>query len=111
MAADPRSPRWAPAPAVAWETVPDGGAVVMALTTGVPLLLSPSGGLIWDVLLGHRTPAEDLGAHPPAPLTAEEVAAGVAELVGLEAQDLAGDVRAFLQMLAGHGVVVTLPGG
>ena len=97
---------WALAPDIAWARIVGGQAVVMTLEAGQPLLLSASGDGIWDVLVGGRTPADDLVADPPAPLSTTEVTVQVAEAFGLAPADVAADVHTFLEMLEAHGILV-----
>ncbi|GAA3783816.1 hypothetical protein GCM10022241_06180 [Micrococcus endophyticus] len=105
-----RGSAWAVAPGVAWALTDGGGAAVMHLAHGVPLLLSPTGHAVWDVLVGGRTPEDDLTAAPPSPLSEEAVAAETAAAFGLAPEDVAADVGAFLAMLEQHGVVVRVGG-
>lgn len=109
MAADSAHPVWGLSPEVAWARTPAGDAVVMALDEGHPLLLSASGAVVWDVLMQDRTPEDDLTADPPAPLPESGVAAQVAEAFGLSPAEVGADVRAFLEMLESHGVLVRIP--
>ena len=97
---------WALAPDIAWARTADGQAAVMTLEAGQPLLLSASGDVIWDVLLGGRTPEDDLAADPPAPLSASDVTVQVADAFGLAPAGVAADVHVFLEMLEAHGVLV-----
>ncbi|MFL0425460.1 PqqD family protein [Micrococcus luteus] len=97
---------WTLAPDIAWARTPSGQAAVMTLEAGQPLLLSTSGGVIWDALVGGRTPEDDLVADPPVPLSTTDVTAQVAEAFGLEPADVAADVHAFLEMLEAHGILV-----
>ena len=96
---------WALAPGIAWARIAGGQAAVMTLEAGQPLLLSTSGDVIWDVLVGGRTPEDDLVADPPAPLSTTDVTAQVADAFGLDPADVAADVHAFLEMLEAHGVL------
>ena len=88
----------------AWTRAKDGGAVVVDMTVGRPLALSPSGTAVWEALVGGLEPEEDL-AGAPGPRSAEALAAEVAAAYGLTGADVADDVAAFLTMLARHGVV------
>lgn len=97
---------WALAPDIAWALTDGGDAAVMHLEHGVPLLLSPTGHAVWDVLVGGRTPEDDLTADPPAPLSASDVTVQVADAFGLAPADVAADVHVFLEMLEAHGVLV-----
>lgn len=97
---------WTLAPDIAWARTPGGQAAVMTLKAGQPLLLSTSGDVIWDVLVGGRTPQDDLAADPPAPLSTTDVTVQVADAFELAPADVAPDVHAFLEMLEAHGVVV-----
>lgn len=97
---------WALAPDIAWARIAGGQAVVMTLEAGQPLLLSASGDVIWDVLVGGRTPDDDLVADPPTPLSTTTITVQVAEAFGLDPADVAADVHAFLEMLEAHGVLV-----
>ena len=97
---------WALAPDIAWARTAGGLAAVMTLDAGQPLLLSASGDVIWDVLVGGRTPEDDLVADPPAALPAGDVAVQVADAFSLAPSDVAADVHAFLEMLEAHGVLV-----
>ena len=97
---------WALAADIAWARTPGGQAAVMTLEAGQPLLLSTSGDVIWDVVVGGRTPEDDLLAHPPTPLSTTDVTAQVADAFGLAPADVAADVHAFLEMLEAHGVLV-----
>ena len=99
---------WALAPDIAWARTADGQAAVMTLEAGQPLLLSASGDVIWDVLVGGRTPEDDLVADPPVPLSTTDVTVQVAEAFGLAPADVAADVHAFLEMLEAHGVLVRM---
>ena len=96
---------WALAPDIAWARTAGGQAVVMTLEAGQPLLLGASGDVIWDVLVGGRTPEDDLVADPPVPLSTTDVTVQVAEAFGLAPADVAADVHAFLEMLEAHGVL------
>lgn len=97
---------WALAPDIAWARTPGGQAAVMTLEAGQPLVLGASGDVIWDVLVGGRTPEDDLVADPPAPLSTTDVTVQVAEAFGLAPADVAADVHAFLEMLEAHGILV-----
>ena len=97
---------WAISPDIAWARTAGGQAVVMTLEAGQPLLLSASGDVIWDVLVGGRTPDDDLVADPPTPLSTTTITVQVAEAFGLDPADVAADVHAFLEMLEAHGVLV-----
>ena len=97
---------WALAPDIGWARTAGGQAAVMMLDAGQPLLLSASGDVIWDVLVGGRTPEDDLVADPPAPLPTSDVTVQVADAFGLAPADVAADVHAFLEMLEAHGVLV-----
>lgn len=97
---------WALAPDIAWARIAGDQAAVMTLEAGQPLLLSTSGDVIWNVLVGGRTPEDDLVADPPAPLSASDVTVQVADAFGLAPADVAVDVHAFLEMLEAHGVLV-----
>ena len=99
---------WALAPDIAWARTAGGQAAVMTLEAGQPLLLSPTGHAVWDVLVGGRTPQDDLAADPPAPLATTDVTVQVAEAFGLAPADVAADVHTFLEMLEAHGVLVRL---
>lgn len=99
---------WALAPDIAWARTADGQAAVMTLEAGQPLLLSASGHVIWDVLVGGRTPKDNLVADPPAPLSTTDVTVQVAEAFGLAPADVGADVHAFLDMLEAHGVLVRM---
>ena len=97
---------WALAPDIAWACTAGGQAAVMTLEAGQPLLLSASGDVIWEVLVGGRTPEDDLIADPPVPLSTTDVTVQVAEAFGLAPADVAADVHAFLEMLEAHGILV-----
>ena len=97
---------WALAPDIAWARTAGGQTAVMTLEAGQPLLLSASGDVIWDVLVGGRTPDDDLVADPPTPLSTTTITVQVAEAFGLDPADVAADVHAFLEMLEAHGVLV-----
>ena len=97
---------WALAPDIAWARIAGDQAAVMTLEAGQPLLLSTSGDVIWDVLVGGRTPDDDLVADPPTPLSTTTITVQVAEAFGLDPADVAADVHAFLEMLEAHGVLV-----
>ena len=97
---------WAISPDIAWARTAGGQAAVMTLEAGQPLLLGASGNVIWDVLVGGRTPGDDLIADPPVPLSTTDVTVQVAEAFGLDPADVAADVHAFLEMLEAHGVLV-----
>lgn len=109
MAAEHSPASWALAGDVAWARTPDGQAAVMTCEAGQPLLLSPSGEAVWDVLVDGRTPEDDLSADPPAPLTQTQVVGRVAASFGLAPGDVADDVLAFLAALADHGVLTRAP--
>ena len=93
---------WALAPDIAWARTAGGQAVVMTLEAGQPLLLSASGDVIWDVLVGGRTPDDDLVADPPTPLSTTTITVQVAEAFGLDPADVAADVHAFLAVSYTH---------
>ena len=96
---------WALAPDIAWARTAGGQTAVMTLEAGQPLLLSASGDVIWDVLVGGRTPDDDLVADPPTPLSTTTITVQVAEAFGLAPADVAADVHTFLEMLEAHGVL------
>lgn len=109
MAGDPTpqatmGSRWAVSDSAAWTRTAEGGAVVVDMTAGRPLELSPSGTAVWEALAGGLEPEEDL-AGAPGPRDLETLAAAIAAAYGLTAQDVLDDVAAFLTMLARHGVV------
>ena len=106
LGASPEAPVWTVAPAVAWTHSDDDSAVVMAMAAGQPLQLSPTGSLVWEVLVHGRTPDEDLLNPPPAPLALDDLVAEVAAAVGESPETVRDDVAAFLRMLEAHGVAV-----
>lgn len=97
--------RWAVSATAAWTRTEEGAAVVVDMTAGRPLELSPSGTAVWEALVDGLEPEEDL-AGAPSPRTPEELAAEVAAAYGLATGDVLEDVTAFLAMLGEHGVAV-----
>ena len=89
----------------AWTRTADDDAVVMGMAEGIPLRLSATGSLVWEVLVEGRTPAEDIAAPPLTPWTEEDLVAEVARAAGMAPESIAPDVSAFLALLEQHGVV------
>ena len=106
MACDPSPQRgWRVVPTTAWTRATDGTTVVMDMTSGIPLHLSATGSLVWDVLVADRSPEVALD-EPPLTLLHEkdvvaEVAAAFDELPGT----VETGVVAFLDQLADRGIL------
>lgn len=96
---------WCARTDAAWTWADDDTAVVMALDSGLPLRLSPTGSLVWEVLLGGRSPEDLIGDPPLAPLREEEVVAQVAAACDLAPEVVSEGVLAFLGILEQRGIV------
>lgn len=96
---------WAVAPATAWTHTEGGDVVVMPLASGIPLRVSATGSVVWDVLVGGRTPEDDLAADPPTPVSEAALTAEVAAAFGLGPAEVSEGVRDFLSLLERHGVL------
>ena len=104
-----RPSQWDLDPTTAWTRAEDEAVVVMDMATGVPLRLSPSGSIIWDILVRDRTPQDEL-ACPPLPAVAEDVLVQeVAAAFGEASETVAPGVSAFLTMLAERGILIPHP--
>lgn len=102
------SPLWQVDPTTAWTLADDGTAVLMDMASGLPLRLSPSGSVIWYVLVEGRTPHDEIATPPLRPLTQHEVAAEVAAAFGETPETVAPGVADFLGMLAERGILIPL---
>lgn len=103
--ADPvQGPRlWSVEPHAAWTRSTDGSAAVMDMRVGVPLTLSVTGTLVWEVLLGGRGPEDDLADVRPR--SQEEIVVTVAEVCQVPREVVHDDVVGFLGSLARHGIL------
>ena len=106
-----RPSQWDLDPTTAWTRAEDEAVVVMDMATGVPLRLSPSGSVIWEILVGDRTPQDEL-ACTPLPAVAEDALVDEVAVAFDEAPEtVAPGVTAFLTMLAARGILMPHPPG
>lgn len=96
---------WTVSPDCAWVELPEDDAAVMPFSTHQPMTLSPTGALVWSVLLEGRSSDESMLAPPLTPLSTQQVVDAVAEQVGEDPGVVRRGVITFLEQLEGVGVV------
>lgn len=100
-----RQPVWCARTDTAWTWTDDRTAVVMSLDAGLPLRLSPTGSLVWEVLIGCRSPEDRIDEPPLVPLRQDDVVAQVAAACEVSPEVVSEGALAFLGILEERGIV------
>ena len=101
-----RPPQWDLDPTTAWTRAEDEAVAVLEMATGVPLRLSPSASVIWEILVRDRTPQDELACAPLSAVAEDALVDEVAAAFDEAPETVAPGVTAFLTMLAERGILI-----